>query len=223
MASFKVDIVGLKEFKDALKGDTLLQRNTPFIGASILNLHKVLENRVDTLFNAPSSLSTVLIGKSIKPEAIGKTFLRYSLQYRFVPIPLAKYPYTITSSNSISSAPIRGKNGYVFWRKGKYSKNVKVSVRKGKPSVARQPGGNFDKRRGFIQGNDIKARLTDKTWSSYPKRFDLGTRAPYSILFGPSLSDLANKVYTQAEKGRDKLVSSAFDKVSETIADSFFR
>ncbi len=223
MTSFKIEIDGLKEFKEALKSDTLLQRNTPFIGTSILGLHKILESRIETLFNAPSSLSSVLVGKSVKPDAVGKTFLRYSLQYRNVPIPLAKYPYTIENSSSISSAPIRGKNGYVFWKKGQYSKNVKVSVRKGKPSIARQPGGNFDKRRGFVQGKDIKARLTAKTWDRYPVRFDQGQRAPYSTLFGPSLADLANKVYEQAEKGRDRVVSSALDKVSETIADSFFR
>ncbi len=223
MASFKIDILGLDEFKKELKSGGVSQKNVAFIGKSILNLHSILESRVASLFNAPSSLSSVLIGKNAKPEAIGKTFMRYSLQYRSVPIPLAKYPYTITNSSSISSAPIRGKKGHVFWKKGQYSKNIKVSVRKGKPSIARQPGGNFDKRRGFIQGKDIKARLTDKTWDRYPVRFDLGQRAPYSTLFGPSLADLANKVYEQAEKGRDSAVANALDKVSETIADSFFR
>ena len=216
--TFKVELEGLETFKKQLQGNSAMKSIVPDFTLAVLQIHNTLERRVSELFNAPGTLSNVLIGKSVKPVQLGNTFLRYSLQYRYKAIRLGDYPFTVSNSNSLSSAPLRGQGGFIHWTKGRFSKDVRVSVRKGKPSIARKGLGNFDKRRGFIQGRNIKARDTSKTWTLYPTNGREGIRAPYSTLYGPSLSQLANKVYD-----KDKQVELATENLQTTLIDAFIR
>ena len=212
--SFKIEFgKDWDTIRKSAKTDETLQRAIPDISISILKLHNTLERRITELYNIPGTLSDVMIGSSKKPEALGATFLRYNLQYRDKAIPLAKFPFTIVESASLSKAPLRKEPlGSVHWKQGKYSKDVYTLIRKGStPSRARR-GGNFDKRRGFFTGTNIKAREASATWSEFPKKSVEGTRAPYSTLYGPSLMTVANTVFD-----KDKQVAKAFDNMQDEI------
>jgi len=225
MSTFKIDLKEINDFKKQLSSNSALKSIVPDMTLAVLQLHNTLEKRIIDLFNAPGVLSDVLIGKSVAPESLGNTFLRYNLQYRVKPIPLSKYPYVVTDSNSFSTARgiIPGTDRFNIQR-GQFSEDIKVSVRKGKPSIARQGPGNFDKRRGFLQRGQIKARVRQATWNVLPtSQNPIGTRAAYTTLFGPSLAELANKVYEQGEIGRDKQVVASIDRLQTELIDSFVR
>ena len=196
-----------------------IQRALPDISISILKFHNTLERRVQELYNIPGTLSDVMIGSSKKPEALGKTFLRYNLQYRDKPIALAKFPWTSVASDSLSKAPLRREPlGSVHWKEGKYSKDIYVRIRKGStPSRARR-GGNFDKRRGFFTGTNIKAREASATWNKFPTKGSEGVRAAYSTLYGPSLMTVANVVYD-----KDKQVALAMENMQDEIVNALMR
>lgn len=224
MATVKLNIEGLAEFKQVFKDIPSFDIAVPDVSIAILKVHNVLEDRISKLYFTPGRLSDVLLGKSVKPINIGKTFLTYGLQYRERAVPLAQYPFTESSLfDSGSKAPLRrgGKSALtaVHWKSGAWSKRVTVKIRKGRSAQGARRGGNASKLRGFFTGTNIKAREQQATWLQQPT---LGVstgdenRAPYSTLYGPSLATLAQSLW---EKDVD--VQNAVEKVSATIIDSF--
>lgn len=220
MASFKIDFgPDWDKLRKSFKTNEAVQKAVPDISMSILKFHNVLEKRVSDLFNTPGKLSDVMIGRSVAPSEIGKTFLRYNLQYRDIPVALNRFNYTSNAVGSLSIAPLRSEPlGRVHWKKGKYSKKLMFNIRKGKPQGQRI-GGNFSKQGAFI-GPDrkIMARTTSSTWDRYPKKGFAGIRAPYQELFGPSLMTIANKVYD-----KDTQVHKAFEQMQIDIANALVK
>jgi hypothetical protein len=212
--SFKIDFgKDWDTLRKTLNIDENLQRAIPDISVSILKLHNTLERRVDEQFNAPTKLSSVMIGSSVKPEALGKTFLRYNLQYRDKSIPLAQYGHTETKIPSPNAkVPIRISDRFIRWKPKGYAIQTEVSVRKGKPQIPRRVGGVNAK--GFLQYGRILARKQKATWINVQDNI----RAPYSELYGPSLMTLANKVYDT-----DKQVANAVDNLQIDIIEALIR
>ena len=221
MTNFKIDFgKDFDKLKQNLRTETLMQKVLPDFSESILKLHNTMERRIETLFNAPTKLSSVMIGGSIKPELIGKTFLRYSLQYRFKSIKLSDYPHTETSTIDIRNAiPFRkpsGSKGYTPINKAIITR---VSMRKGKTILPRRVKGSPLK--GFLLHGNIVSRTKKATWIAIPilqGDSSTGVRTNLQTLFGKPLSSLALKVYEV-----DKEVAKAKDNVQQDLELALLR
>lgn len=214
MPYLKVSIEGLKEFKDLLRKNPSLEKTIPDMTVGILQVNNVIEKRQKELYNAPGSVSSVFLGKSVKPASLGKTFLTYGLQYKDVPIPLQKYPISIQASNTFSKAPLRigGKDTLtrVRWKKGKWSKEVWVKIRKDKKEkIARRGTSGY---KGFLGHGALMARKQKATWNVFPTKGVKGIRARTSLLFGPSLATLAISLTKN-----DKVVKDAIENILPDI------
>jgi hypothetical protein len=217
MSNFKITFgPEWDKLRKNLQSDEILARIVPDVSLAILKLNNVLEDRVKSIFNAPGSLNSVRIGNTVAPESLGKTFLRYSLQYRDVPIPLAKFPYTETRVSANAKYPNRLSNGFVRWTPKSYAIETKVAIRKGKFLIAKR--GNKYTQKGFVNEGRILAREQKATWSTFPSKNVTGVRAPFSELYGPSLATLAAKVYDV-----DPVVAKAKERVQEDILDAVIR
>lgn len=210
MSYLKISIEGLKEFKQLLAKNPSLEKTVPDMTLGILQIQNIIEKRQKELYNAPGSVSSVFLGKSVKPASLGKTFLTYGLQYKDVPIPLQKYPTNIVKSSVTSKAPLRigGKDTLtrVKWKKGKWSKEVWVKIRKDKKEkIARRGTSGY---KGFFGQGALMARKQKATWSVFPTKGKKGTRAKTSLLFGPSLATLAISI-----ANKDSVVKNAIENI----------
>ena len=115
--SFKVEFQELQLFKNTLKQFGDLKIALPDISTSIQLFHNTLESRVKTVYAVPGNLSSVMVGKSIKPSEVGNTFLRYSLQYQDKSIKLALYPHVESIvANTKVKYPKRMFNDGIKWK-----------------------------------------------------------------------------------------------------------
>lgn len=222
MSSVKVTIPDFKEIKSFFsKGMQLSTFEVEFTQAVLLTT-AVIDKRVKALYNAPGVPSDVMIGKSVKPEALSKTFIRYGLQYRDKKIPLIKYPYSVRETKVRNAIPFQ-----TLTSEGPYFKPINkariVSVR-----VKKQKSTNLTKRntkfkKFFVDNSYMKgifARDTNETWSELPTRsaggrIVGGKRAKYHELYGPSLADLAETVFKH-----DPEVQKALDNIPEVLLKS---
>jgi len=217
MSGFKVHLEGLEVFKKQLKTNSSLDRMIPDMSTAVMKFHNTMERRVGEVFSLKDPLSSVMIGRSVKPEKLGNTLLRFSLQYRYQKVDMSSYRTIVDSSTSISSAPI-AKKGFTKWTKGQHSKRVSVQIRKGKTLVARA-GQNYRKKGFMVKdklGRDQIAYRVGKTWSTYPTKGLKGKRAMYKYLYGPSLSRLAEIAYE-----KDPVVAQAKETLTSDILKSF--
>ena len=218
--NFKIKFEGLDELKNKL--DTLEhpEDRLGLASESILKFHSVLDKRVQTLFNVPYGLDRVRIGHTVPLERIGKTLLRFSLQYRHTPVPLGDYGMQISASSSESSAPTRfpkdDPDTLVRWKKGKYSKDYKIAVRKGKAVIHGKAGKGAKGGHAFLLTTKTKAnfivRRKRQTWHFRPTFGRLGTRTKLQIMYGPSLSTIASSVFQ-----KDYQVQQALEKLAEEL------
>jgi len=211
MSSFRIEIAGLKGFKEELKVNASLEPLIPSISSAISSFHKALEQRIRDVYTLKTPLSSVLIGRSFAPDSRGNTYLRFSLQYRRSPVPLGAYKTIIEDSSATSKAPLVKKGGFIRWTPGQWSERVSVEITRGKKLVTR--GDNNYSRKGFMQGNRIMARKGSNTWKEFPTRGYAGVRADYKPLFGPSLSRLALITYDN-----DSYIAKSKDIMEASIA-----
>lgn len=217
MPYLKVSIEGLKEFKDLLRKNPSLEKTIPDMTLGILQINNVIEKRQKELYNAPGSVSSVFLGKSVKPASLGKTFLTYGLQYKDVPILLSQYPKNALELGTVveSKAPLRkgGELGWVKWTKDRwpYGRELRLKLRKDKPAkfVRRSKRSKF---KGFLQHGKVYARTTDKTWKQYPSKGKKGIRNPIVQVYGPSLATIA-----LALSRDDKVVKNAIENILPDI------
>jgi hypothetical protein len=200
-----------------LQSDTTLERVVPDVSIAILKLHNTLERRVDELFTNKDKLSSVLIGNSKAPSEIGKTFLRYSLQYRFKSVPYTAYNFSTSEVAVKSFIPFRIRDNFIRYTSYGKATAVSTEYRRGKSKLIRRVKGSPFK--GFIQNGIVYARVQKRTWNEVPSVANpKGIRAPIQRLFGPSLSTLAAKVYDV-----DSQVAKAKDKVGDDILTAIIR
>jgi hypothetical protein len=94
------------------------------------------------------------------------------------------------------------------------------NIRKGKPQGQRI-GGNFSKQGAFFGLNGkIMARETSSTWDRYPKEGFAGIRSPYRELYGPSLMEVANKVYDK-DATVQRALSTMQDEIITALAKGY--
>jgi len=223
--SFRIDIGTGKEWDSLRKSfatNDSLQRALPDISIAILKLHSTLETRVSDLFNMPSKLSSVMIGNSVKPAEVGKTFLRYNLQYRRKAIPLANFrPISVTKTivrNAIPIIKANGSRGQILVNKARITK---VQVRRGKTDNSTRNPQYFY----YAKKKRILARNQQDTWNTLPELDmnnriikDSGERAPVRQIFGPSLMEVANRVFD-----KDRAVQKAYTQMQTDIITALLK
>lgn len=217
MASFKIEFENLDLFKKALSKENALRKLVPDISISILKFHNALNDRVKDLYNAPGELDSVRIGHSVAPAELGKTFLRYSLQYRNKPIPLAQYPHIERAVSSDTAVwPKRLSDGFIKWTHKGYAIETQVAVRKGRMKAVRKYGKTIQD--GFLQKDRIFARKQPGTWKIFPSKNIIGVRAPFTQLYGPSLMTLASATYD-----KDQTIARAKETLELEILEAMVR
>jgi len=222
MQNVKVTIPDFKEIKSFFsKGMELSTFEVEFTQAVLL-ASAAIDKSVKALYNAPGVPSEVMVGKAVKPEALGKTFIRYGLQYREKKIPLIKYPHRETEVSVFNAIPFKTlTSDKKYFLPINKARSVSVNVRKkGGYSLKRQrtPYKKFLVDNGYMKG--IYARDTSETWSELPTRGESGKivggrRAKYHELYGPSLADLAETVFKYEPE-----VQKALDNIPEIILNS---
>lgn len=216
MPNFKIKIEGLELLKESLKQSSDLQNIVPDVTLALLKFHNALESRVGTVYTSNRKLSSVFIGNSVKPESLSKTFLRYSLQYRYKPIELIEFNPQVSPSDAISSAPLKKPGGMIKWTKGKWSKSVTVEPRRGHRKVGRLT--KRSKFKVFYVGDHLVARKQKATWKTFPTKGFAGVRAPIAVAYGPSLSQQAEKLYNT-----DPRVKTSVETLQTDIINSFLK
>ena len=167
MSSFKIEFGSdWDKLRKSFSTNDALQKAMPDIAISILKVHNVLEKRVDDLFNMPMKLSSVMIGSSAKPAALGKTFLRYNLQYRRKAIPLSNFrPLSVSKvivRNAIPVIKEDGSRGQIPINKARITK---VQVRKSRTDNSTRNPQYFY----YAKKKRILARNQQDTWDSFPE------------------------------------------------------
>lgn len=217
--NLKIQFKGLEELKKRFSEIENPEQKLAKSSNSILNFHKELEKRVQTLFYAPSSLESVRIGRTVPLDRVGRTLLRFSLQYRYKAIPLNQYPYKENKSSSYSSAPTRKASkdglGYVKWKRGQYSKDYPVAIRKNKYKQQGIAGKGSKGGYAFKTPNGHLVRRKRQTWHIRPSFGVLGIRSKLQLMYGPSLSQLAASVLE-----KDTYMQNEFERLIDDMMDS---
>jgi len=217
--SFKIRFEGLDRLKKELQVMENPEEKLSKASGLILDLHSQLDKRIQALYNVPYGLDRARIGRTVPIERIGKTLLRFSLQYRHIPVPLGDYKVKTSASSSLSSAPTRippdSENGYVKWKRGAYSTDSKVAIRKGRAKLQGTAGKGAKGSYAFrTPGNSFLVRRIRQTWHVRPTLGVIGTRTKLQIMYGPSLSALAAQVYE-----KDYVMQQEIDKLSSLLVD----
>ena len=183
MSGLKIDLKELELFKQQLKNDISLERLIPDITIAVERFANRFETRFQQVYKTNLRLEDLRIGGKVKPSEVGKTYLRYGLQYRFKPTELADFPYLVVPSRSFSVAHI-----FEHRARGQFSKGIvsKVTKKKGSFKIDRLSG-----RKVFIAKGKLLTRSTDETWISKPKKGFKGERAEVQVAVGPPLNILA--------------------------------
>jgi hypothetical protein len=225
MANVKVSIAGFKEIKEFFKTGLELSTHEVELTQSMLMVAATIDRRVKDLYNAPGVPSSMMIGKTIKPEALGKTFLRYGLQYREKEIPLIDYPHMlkeVSVRNAIPFKTLTSEKTYFLPINKAVQVTSKVRKRGGYAvKQTRTPFKKFLVDNGYMRG--IYTRDSKSTWDEVPTRSPDGKivggrRSSYHQLYGPSLAKLADIVYAH-----DSEVQASIDNVPETLIASINR
>lgn len=184
------------------------------MGIASLQVRNVLQTSVIDAYFAPAPLDSVLIGgKSKSIVTTGKTFIKTGLTYKFVPLPLSRFPIqeVRVPAKARFLAP-NGIGGSKFIRKD-YALAAQVKVKRGgafKTIRGRKGFKGFLQKAGGNHRRGIYERQQRATWIVEPT-----TRAPIKPLFGPSLSQMARTQFNKNSK-----VRTVIDNVGNTILQS---
>jgi hypothetical protein len=224
MSNVKLEITGLKEFKEAYSKATSLETFMPNITSSIQLLHNTMEQSIKENYYTPGSLTDVLVGRSVKPVKQGKTFLRYQLQYKVKSISLIDYPNSTVEKDVTNAIPYM-QGGSLQHQPINKARKTTVKVKKRGGLVSFKNKSSFGKFKVTSKGmRGIYVREQEATWDTYPTGVQKingkwtnvgGKRASYRKLFGPSLAKLAETVYVH-----DAKVAKAKDRVTTDIINA---
>jgi hypothetical protein len=197
--AFTATITGLDEIVQAFEQTNFEKDVAKAVGSVARELNSVLSTQVKATYSIGNrSLNSVLVGGTECNLKRGLGFIEKGLVYQSKPILLADFPNSTIGTGILSSfiAPniftpeLAGKI-----KRKKQVENIVVNIRKGKQTLIRGAfrGEVKDKirlmrRKNFFTGGE--------TWDELPSRANLlGKRSPYYWVNGPSLSQMAAKVY----------------------------
>jgi hypothetical protein len=223
MANVKLDITGLKDIQDYLKKAPEMNTIVPEVTLAMRFVHNTLERRVGEVYNAPTSLDSVMRGRSLSPSEQSASTLKYGLQYNNKPIPLVDFPYTETNVSVNNGIPFNS-NGTVHYQPVNKARVVKVEVRKGGAFKKKVDGRRkvFPTFFGTKQdGTKFLAKRGQKaTWEKLPTGLGTkdGMRDDYLRLKAPSLAWMAETLFkydTEVQKAVDNVLTVAVNELAK--------
>lgn len=212
MSGLKIELKELELFKKQLKNDVSLERLIPDITIAVERFANQFEDRFQKVYKTKLDLNSLRFGGKVKPSEVGKTYLKYGLQYRFKPTKLNDFNYILIPSRSYSVAHI-----YQHRIRGQFSTGVisKVTKRKGQLQVDRLTGHKVFKGKGYYEGK-LMVRRKSETWAAKPTRGFEGKRTVVQEAIGVPLNVLAGGLIEH-----DTEVKSYLDQFELSIIKTF--
>ena len=218
--AFTATIEGLDELRERLSSGTIEKKLVKAVGTTALQLNNLLNARVKETYATRRSLNSVLNSKTTSDFKRGVGFIEFGLEYNFVPLLLQEFPQTKTPVMVESWFKAPNRFGYAQFP------DIKGRLKRKKPNTAiavkvKRNGSAtvIDKAfYGKLPKGDktyLMQRKVSNTWRKEPTPEDLkGVRDDMGILFGPSLSQMAESVY---------LKDSQVNKFKDSFADHVVR
>lgn len=226
---FTVKIEGLKELQKTLSKKHLDAKIKNNLGHIAQNVHSALRTSVKQHYAFGVPLDHVLIDRSASVQKRGKHLSQSNLEYRFEAIPLHRFPTQVSTVAVSNKFLLRsGKSFRVIEPGHAEETSVKVVRTKGfTPAVSKEGRPGFLLKRGDssrwrsiqnagepIEGTSyrrgIYVRKQEKTWRGSPRTHFL-LRAPIEMLFGPSLSQMAESRAEKDPNVADALTQATLD------------
>lgn len=189
MPAISLKLEGLEDLKKSLDSNKLTRELVAGVGIISLQLHNVLNNQIQSVYQINRSLNKVLINKTSLDIKRGANFISSGLEYKHEAINLAEFPSFSHFKGNINTDV--SKPGLVqqvtIVRKRPYK------IIKGKKHY----GGFVPSNAKGIRTGDFKRvmfeRLEKRTWIGKE-------RTKLRVLYGPSLAQMA-KIQFNLETG----------------------
>lgn len=199
--AFTITFEGAEELKQALSTEVFEKKVVKAIGSVTGELHRVLTNQVkQTYMTGNRSLNTVLVGSTESNLRRGAGFISSGLVYEGPRLPISAFPMQTSPTGAITKfiAP----NIFTPDLAGKITRKKPVDaiiahIRRDRQTLIKGAfkGKVNAKIRVMRRGNYFGG---GQTWKELPTRDDLlGVREPYYEVKGPSLPEMAGKVYDE--------------------------
>jgi hypothetical protein len=199
--AFTVTFEGAEELKQALSAEVFDKKVVKAIGSVTKELHNILNNQVkQTYMIGNRSLNSVLIGSTESNLRRGAGFISSGLVYEGPRLPISAFPTQLvpTGAKSQFVAP----NIFTPDLSGKIKRkkpvdSVVAHIRRNRQTLIKGAfkGKVNAKIRVLRRGNYFEG---GQTWIELPTRDDLlGVRESYYEVNGPSLPEMAGKVYDE--------------------------
>lgn len=218
--AFTATITGLDEIVQAFEQTNFEKDVVKAVGSVARELHSVLNTQVRATYSIGNrSLNSVLVGGTESNLKRGTGFIENGLVYQSAPLKLSDFPVSTIGTGTLSSfiAPnlftpdLAGKI-----KRKKQVEAVVVSIKRNSKTLVKgafrgKVKGKLQvlRRKNFFSGGD--------TWEELPTRANLaGVRSPYVPVYGPSLSQMAAKVYDTnpyLQKFKDDFGNKIADKI----------
>lgn len=223
MAGVNLQIIGLKEIAERFSTQSINKKLAPAISLYAKGLNAVIgKSVVDTYTVSTTDFNKITSGVQSSNLKTGLNIIEQGLVYNFKARRLVEFPHIQTV---ISSAPNRflvrrGELKYgLRWKYYSTATLVRVKRSDGYQTVVgkRGYGGFYQKRNSggvdryselskpVNRNSNIFERLSDQTWNKEPE----DRRGTLQVLFGPSISQMVNKVIETDNKVKDKMNSYA--------------
>jgi hypothetical protein len=218
--AFTATITGLDEIVQAFEQTNFEKDVVKAVGSVTRELHSVLNTQVRATYSIGNrSLNSVLVGGTESNLKRGAGFIENGLVYQSKPLALGDFPNSGIGTGILTSfiAPnifTPGLEGKI--KRKKQVEAVLVSIKRNSKTLVKgafrgKVKGKLQvlRRKNFFSGGD--------TWDSLPTRDNLvGERSPYVPIYGPSLSQMAAKVYDTnpyLQKFKDDFGNKVADKL----------
>jgi hypothetical protein len=218
--AFTATITGLDEIVQAFEQTNFEKDVAKAIGSVARELNSVLSTQVKATYSIGNrSLNSVLVGGTESNLKRGLGFIENGLVYESKPLKLSDFPWSTVSTGLFT--PFIAPNKFTPGLEGKIKRKkpveaIVVSIKRNSKTLIK---GAFRgkvkekigiwRRRNYFEGG--------LTWDVLPTRDDLdGKRTPYTPIYGPSLSQMAAKVYDTnpyLQKFKDDFGTKVADKL----------
>ena len=193
MSAISIQFQGLTELRDSL--NRVPSQVAIGLGDATSKVQAALRHDILGMYNFKDSrFNNALVGSRIISQVTrGKTFLQRSIEFKQIPIDLAKFPYTWEWGN-IPPLPKR--------RQGKVHS---VAVRKGNVKIVYGKYGYG----GFTQKNGVYGTQMFERVST--------SRYPLKLVFGPSIADIV--AWGTSRPGMLPTFDKEYNNMTQYIAD----
>jgi hypothetical protein len=189
-----LEIQGLAALKERLSSERLTNNISKSIVPAAMLIHEAVDSTITNKYSLNRSLTSVLQKSTLGRVDREGSFISTCLVYEYAPIDLSKFPYTyehipITNSGAVHTTTV---------------------IRKSSKKVIGKSGNG-----GFVPRN---RKYNTNVWLGYKGGAQMFERIGKNrnhlrLLLGPSLSQMAKKVFVDG----DPLITQAFDKATQLI------